>query len=413
MFRQLLPISALLLGAAFLFFAGGINGLILPLRGNHEGFSAFSLGLLGTGWAIGYVAACLVTPKFVAKIGHIRAFSVVSALAALAILASLLLISPQAWVPLRAVSGFCFAAAAMIVESWLSERADVSARGRIFGIYTTVTLAATTMGQMVLPFGDTASFLFFVIGAMFYCLALVPTAVSSSASPNPLAQVNLDLRGLWENSPVAVFAVFMIGISNASFVTLSAVYADRIGLALSDIALFASIPILTGAVVQMPIGYLSDKLDRRKVLLIVVFAATVADLCFITLQPESRLTNMMLVGIFGAAIFGMYPVIVAHANDHAPEGTAIQVSGGLLLIFGIGSITGPIISGLGMAQFGSSGLFMTSFAAHLCIATYTIWRIVKRAAVDVSEKGEFVASPRTILSTPETVAMQVKSIGEL
>jgi MFS family permease len=306
------------------------------------------------------------------------------------------------------VSGFCFAAAAMIVESWLSERADARSRGRVFGVYSMVTLAATTMGQMILPFGDISGFLFFVVGAMFYCLALVPTAMSSSASPNPLVQVNLDLKGLWNNSPIAVFAVFMIGISNASFVTLSAIYADRIGLALSDIALFASIPILTGALIQMPIGYFSDKMDRRKVLLIVVFAAMIADLCFIVFQSESRLTNMILVGIFGAAIFGMYPVIVAHANDHAPEGTAIQVSGGLLLIFGVGSITGPLISGLGMAQFGSSGLFITSLAAHLCIASYTIWRITKRAAVEVSEKSEFVASPRTILSTPETVAMQVK-----
>ena len=410
MIRQLLPISALLLSAAFLFFAGGINGLILPVRGNQEGFSAFSLGLLGTGWAIGYVTGCLLTPRFVSKVGHIRAFSVVAAFAALAILSSLLFVSPQAWIPLRALSGFCFAAAAMIVESWLGERADASSRGRIFGVYTMVTLAATTMGQMALPFGDSAGFLFFVLAAMFYCLALVPTAASSSASPNPLAKVNLDLKGLWKNSPVAFFAVFMIGVSNASFGTLAAVYADRIGMVVTGVALFASIPILTGALVQMPIGYFSDRMDRRKVLLFVVLTGIVADLCFITFQPESRQINMILVGFFGAAIYGMYPLIVAHANDHAPAGTFIQVSGGLLLVYGIGSIIGPLVSGFGMAQFGASGLFMTSLAAHLLIATYTIWRIAQRPPVEDAEKGAFVSSPRTITSTPETAALQTEQI---
>ncbi|MFD2206753.1 MFS transporter [Kiloniella antarctica] len=408
MIRKLLPISALLLGAGFLFFAGGINALILPVRGNMEGFSAFSLGLLGTGWAVGYVTGCVITPRFVAKVGHIRAFSVMAAFAAFAILASLLLISPFAWIPLRAISGFCFAGAAMIVESWLGERADANSRGRVFGIYTMVTLAATTSGQMVLPLGDSAGFLFFVLGAMFYCLALVPTAVSSSASPNPLAKVSLDIKGLWKNSPVAVFAVFMVGISNASFGTLAAVYADRIGLILTSVALFTSIPILTGALVQIPVGHFSDKMDRRKVLLAIALAAILVDLSFILLEPQSQLVNMILIGFFGAAIFSMYPVIVAHANDHASDGNFIQVSGGLLLVFGLGSIIGPLVSGFTMAQIGTSGLFMTSLGAHILIGLYTIWRIAQRAPVAAAEKGTYVSSPPARASTPETAAMQVE-----
>jgi len=406
MVRQLLPISALLLGTAFLFFAGGVNALILPVRGGAEGFSAFTLGLLGTGWAIGYVLGCIFTPKFVSKVGHIRAFSVVSAFASLAILGSLVLVTPYAWIPLRALSGFCFAAAAMIIESWLGERADASSRGRVFGIYTMINLIGTTAGQMVIPFGDASGYLFFVVGAMFYCLALVPTAVSSSASPAPLSSVKLDLRALWRNSPVAVFAVFMVGISNGSFGTLAAVYADKIGLVLTSVALFASVPILSGALIQIPIGYFSDRMDRRRVLLVIALAAVIADICFIVIAPESRLVNLIFVGFFGAAIFGMYPVIVAHANDHAPAGSAIQVSGGLLLVFGVGCIFGPLISGFAMAEFGSSGLFMTSFAAHVLIVLFTIWRIAKSAPVAEADKVAFVAAPLARTTTPETVAMQ-------
>ena len=406
MVRQLLPISALLLGTASLFFAGGVNALILPVRGGAEGFSAFTLGLLGTGWAIGYVLGCIFTPKFVSNIGHIRAFSVVSAFAAIAILGSLVILSPYAWVPLRAISGFCFAAAAMIIESWLGERADASSRGRIFGTYTMINLLGTTAGQMVIPLGDTNGYLFFVVGAMFYCLALVPTAVSSSASPTPLSKVSLDLAGLWRNSPVAVFAVFMVGISNGSFGTLAAVYADRIGLVLTSVALFASIPIMTGALVQIPVGYFSDRMDRRKVLLVIALSAVVADVCFIAIAPESRLLNLMFVGFFGAAIYGMYPVIVAHANDHAPAGSAIQVSGGLLLVFGVGCIVGPLLSGVAMAQFGTSGLFMTSLVAHALIVAFTVLRIKRSAPVAEADKVAFVASPLARTTTPETIAMQ-------
>lgn len=141
MFRSLLPLSALLLGSAFLVFAGGMNGLVLPIRGVAEGFSAASLGLLGTGWAIGYVTGCVATPKLVSRVGHIRSFGVMCAIAAIAVLLSLLLVTPWVWVPVRGVSGFCFAGAAMIVESWLNERTEATSRGKVFGIYTMVNLA--------------------------------------------------------------------------------------------------------------------------------------------------------------------------------------------------------------------------------------------------------------------------------
>ena len=152
---------ALLSGSAFLLFAGGVNALILPVRGEIEGFTAASLGLLGTGWAIGYVAGCLRTPALVAKVGHIRAFGVMCALAAITVLLSLLVMTPWVWVPLRGISGFCFAGAAMIVESWLNERVDAGSRGRVFGVYTMVNLAATTAGQMVVDMRTLESVLFF------------------------------------------------------------------------------------------------------------------------------------------------------------------------------------------------------------------------------------------------------------
>jgi len=407
MVRQILPISALLLGSALLLFAGGMNALILPIRGTQEGFGASALGLLGSGWAVGYVLGCVWMARLVGKVGHIRAFSVTAAFAAVAVLLSLIFLTPWAWIPLRAISGFCFAGAAMIVESWLSERADPASRGKIFGIYTMVNLTASTAGQMVLTLGDTRGFLFFVLPAIFYCLALVPTAMSSTITPRPLASAKLDLRVLWRNSPVAVFAVFCVGISNGAFGTLSAVYADRVGLVLTSVALFASLPVLAGALAQVPIGILSDRVDRRLVLVAVAVLGLATDLAFILLRPEDRAINLGLAALFGAMIYSMYPIIIAHANDHAPEGTFIQVSGGLLMVFGLGSIIGPVVAGFGMSALSEAGLFLTSAGAHGLIVLFTLLRIRKRAPLTEEEKTSFVATPTGRAATPETAVLAV------
>ncbi|OAN80642.1 MFS transporter [Sulfitobacter sp. EhC04] len=389
MIRQFLPVSALLLGSAFLLFAGGINGLILPVRGTIEGFSAVSLGLLGTGWAVGYVSGCIMTPPLVARVGHIRAFGAMAAIAAISMLASAIQITPWAWIVLRGVCGFCFAGAAMIVESWLSEQSSPDTRGRIFGVYTMVNLAASTAGSLMLTVGDPAGFLFFALAAIFYCMALVPTALSSSSTPAPLVTVKLNLAALWRNSPVAVFAVFWVGVSNAAFGTLAAVYAQNVGLVLAAVSFFISIPILAGAIIQMPVGLMSDRMDRRKVLVGVAALALVADLGFILLAPEGRGMNLTLAALLGGSIYAMYPVIVAHANDHAEPGTAIQISGGLLLTFGIGSIIGPTVAGLAMAEVGIRALFLITAVSHGMVILYTLWRISKREAVADADKTSF------------------------
>ena len=403
MVRQLLPISALLLGSFFLLFAGGINSLILPIRGSLEGFPTLSLGLLGTGWAIGYVSGCIFTARLVQRVGHIRAFSVMASFAGVVILAQLLVIAPAPWIALRAAQGFCFAAAAMIVESWLGERTDASNRGRVFGIYTMVNLFASTAGQLMLTLGDPAGYALFVLGAMFYALALIPTAISSSASPQPLVSVRLDLKDLWRKSPVAVFAVFMVGVSNASFGTLAAVYGSQIGLQTATIAIFSSVPILIGAVAQIPVGYLSDRMDRRKVLVGVAAVALLADAAFVALQPEGRVLNLALAGVFGGAIFAMYPILIAHANDTS-EGNYIQTSGGLLLVFGLGSILGPLTAGLAMSGIGARGLFATTALAHVLIIAQAIYRINKRAAPEAEQKTGFRVMANSRTATPQTIA---------
>ena len=410
--RQFFPLTALLLGAAFLFVAGGINALVLPLRGAEEGFSDLALGLLGAGWAIGYVLGCLLVPVLVARVGHIRPFGVMATTASLSILLSLLLIDPIAWTVLRALAGFAFAGAAMIIESWLSEASSPHSRGKVYGVYAMVNLSALTTGQLLLTIEAPTIFFFFVLAAVFYNLALIPTALSSSAAPKPLTKTRLNLRLLWNNSPVAVVAVFLVGFSNGSFATLAAVYGRQIGLDTSAIALFVSMPILAGALAQIPVGYLSDRIDRRFVLIGVAVAALLAELLFILFSTTTPAVAIAIAAVVGGGIYSLYPVIIAHANDYAAPDDYVRTSGGLLLLFGFGSIFGPLVAGLVMSRIGPSGLFVTMLASHLALIGFALLRIRLRATLETEEKTDFVIAPADSSHTPETVAMKVDAISE-
>lgn len=410
---QIVPIAALLIGSALLLLAGGLQGLLLPLRGSFEGFSDSSLGLLGTGWAIGYIGGCLLTPVIVSRVGHIRSFGVFCSLASIVVLLNLVFMTPWAWIPLRALSGFCFAGAAMVVESWLNERANPETRGRIFGIYTMINLGATTAGQMLLTLGDPAGFLFFVVGAMVYSCALLPTALSTAAAPQPLSQVRLDIRSLWRNSPVAVIGVFLVGISNSAFGTLGAVYGRQVGLSVSSIATMMSVALLAGALIQIPIGVLSDRIDRRMVLIGIAVVGCLLGAALTFGGTLSPLAIIALVGAFGGMIYSMYPVIVAHANDHSPPGEFLKTSGGLLLLFGVGSVVGPLLAAVMMTMTRPQGLFAVTSAAHALIIGFSIWRMTQRAPVAQGEKEDFVAMASGVrFSTPETLALDPRAEDE-
>jgi MFS family permease len=240
---------------------------------------------------------------------------------------------------------------------------------------------------------------------MVYSLALLPTAMSATTTPRPLTTVSLNLPNLWRNSPIAVFGVLMVGVSNASFGTLAAVYGARIGLSLSDIALFASIPILAGAAVQVPVGIASDRHDRRRILVGVAALALVADTLFLLGGFTAPLVVMALAALFGATVFSMYPIMVAHANDHAAPGTAIQVSGGLLLAYGVGSIVGPGVAGVAMSEYGPRTLFAVTATAHILLIAFALVRLRYRPPVAPENKVNFQAAPLPRAATPETAAL--------
>jgi MFS family permease len=409
--RNLLPILALLCGTLFLFLGNGLQGLLLPVRGSIEGYSNEVLGLLGTTWASGFVVGCFVAPNVVRRIGHVRAFSSFLALICLNVLLTGLLVDQTAWLILRAITGFCTAGTSMIIESWLNERATSESRGTIFSFYISITLFGVVGGQLMVPFADVSTTTLFMIGGILYSIAALPTTLSKAASPQPLKRARLDLKGLFRNSPISFVGILLIGIANGAYGTLGAVFATRAGLDQSSVAAMVSITIFAGALMQFPAGRLSDRMDRRYVLAGLSAAAALAGLAVTLMRPVGVYDIVVLVAIYGAAANSLYPIAVAHANDFAAPEDFVKVSGGLLLLYGIGTIIGPSLGGPVMSWAGPYALFAVTAAAHILITAYAIFRSRQRAPVPAGDREAYTTSPSANgpLSTPESLSLDPRA----
>ncbi|ODT83370.1 MAG: MFS transporter [Pelagibacterium sp. SCN 64-44] len=405
---SVIKIYALFLGSALLMFGGGLQGLLLSVRGAEEGFSLLSLGLIGTGWSVGFVAGSLTVPLVVRKVGHIRAFSVMAAIGTITILLNLLWVQDIGWILLRALSGFCFAGAAMIVESWLNEVADNRSRGTIFSIYVTINMTASTLGQIAMSVTGTAGYIPFVIGAISFICAVLPTALTSSPQPKPLQSAKLDLGLLYRTSPVAVIAAFSCGMANGAFGTLAPVYGYEQGLDASGIALLFAIAAILGAVAQVPFGRLSDRMDRRVVLIgLSGFAALIGALTAI-INPEAGWGMYVLFAAYGFAANPIYAVAVAHANDFAKDGGFAKIAGGMLLILGLGLAIGPAVASLIMGAWSPVGLFVVTATFHGALAGTAYLRMRVRKSPDAAARAPFQAmSDKQV--TPETFALDPRA----
>ncbi|MBD9627378.1 MFS transporter [Ensifer sp. ENS06] len=407
--KNLLPVAALLLGTLFLFLGNGLQGLLLPVRGTAEGYPTTVLGLIGTSWAAGFVLGCFFAPTVVKRIGHVRAFSVFASLIAIVALMTGILIDPTWWLILRALTGFSTAGTSMIIESWLNERATNESRGVIFSLYIAITLFGVVGGQMMIPFGDTSTTILFMICGILYCVAMLPTLLSKAASPQPLKKVSLDLRGLYRNSPVSFLGILLVGIANGAFGTLGAVFGRQAGLSDSTVAAMMSVAIFAGAVMQLPAGRLSDRIDRRYVLAALAGVGALAGLLIFLVEPTQVWIVLTLIAIYGAAANALYPIAVSHANDFATAEDFVKVSGGLLLLYGIGTIIGPTIGGPVMMAAGPYGLFMITACAHILITAYAIIRSRMRAPVPVSDRDAFSPVNAGTPTTPESLQLSPRA----
>lgn len=384
------PIAALLLSAAILLMGNGLQSTLLPLRAEIEAFSTFNIGVLGSTYYIGFAAGCIWAPRLVRRVGHIRTFTAMVAIASVAPLVHSILPSPILWWLVRAVTGCCLAALYMIIESWLNEKATNENRGVVFSAYTIISLTVVTLGQLMINLSEPDSFILFSLAAILVSLAAVPISLTRASSPAPVQTMKIRIRYLYRLSPVGVIGALLVGAQNGAFWSLGPIFAGRIGLDTFEITLFMSAAVIGGALGVWPLGKLSDRLDRRKVLLAACFSAAVVGLAIRVLYPTLGSGVLILSMLWGMSAFPLYSICAAHLNDHVEEGGFVEASSGFLLTFAAGAIAGPIIVSPFMTLITPYALFGWTAFFQIALAVFIVYRMRIREAVSEARRSSFV-----------------------
>lgn len=398
----IVPIVALLSSVAFLLMGNGLQGTLLPVRANMEGFGAIDIGVLGSCYFVGFIIGCLYGPHLVRRAGHIRAFGAMVAFAACVVLGHALVVESIVWWFLRAGTGFCFAVLYMVIESWLNEKSTNENRGSIFSVYTIVNLTVITLGQLMLMVEDPRNFPLFAIAAILISLAAIPLALTTAQAPTPLVAAKIRVRHLYNLSPVGIVGCLAVGLANGTFWALGPVFAQRDGAGTQDVALFMSVVVVAGAIGQWPLGKLSDHMDRRKVIILSALGAALAGVGLVIVGLAWEDWLLIPAFLFGAFAFPIYALNVAHLNDFIKPGGYVEASGGLLLAFALGAAAGPLIASPIVDRFGTESLFAYTAAIHIALSLFTGYRMLRRAAPPKEEQIAF-ADALNVAQTVSTV----------
>nr|WP_279347118.1 MFS transporter [Govania unica] len=401
--------SALLLGAAFLFTGHGLQSTLVPLWAADAGYSRVTIGLLWSAYAAGQMAGSIYCGRIIAEVGHVRAFAALAAGVAAMTLLYAFAPTPVIWMLLRLTHGFLIAGVYMSVESWLNDRATNELRGLVLSIYSALSLMMIAIGQLMinlLPPGDPR---IFSVAGLAILLAVVPVALTKSRAPRPVSRVSINLRRLWATSRVAMVGSFTAGLTTSAYWGFGPVFGRQEGLTAAELSLYLSVMVMGGATCQWIAGRLSDYVDRRRVAAGVSLGAALCGVAVTFLASYSVSMLLMVSFVFGAFLFSLSSICIAMANDRARPGEFVQISGGLLFIFSSGSVLGAMVASLVMEIFGTGTLYLYTAVVHGLFAVTAISFSMSRAAVPVEEKRGFRQVPTT---SPEAYAIDPRGEDE-
>jgi len=389
MLSLLMSVAALLLGAGLLNAGNGVFTTFLSVRMHLEGFSTEVTGLVMSAYYIGLAVGTLMCDRIINRVGHIRAFAAFVAVVSASVLSAAFFVSPYVWGTMRAVLGFCFAGLFMIVESWLNMRATAQTRGRLFSSYMMVSYLTLGAGQLLLNLRDPSGRDFFLIGVLFYSLAALPVSLTSAASPAPVQTSRFGFGALYRVSPLGVLACIGSGLANSALYGMGPLFARGNGFSLAETSYFMGAAVLSGLVLQYPIGRLSDRYDRRAIIVAVALLTASTSVGLVMLAGKAKLAILGLACLYGGFSFTLYPLAVSHANDFLDAKDAVKAAGGLILAWGAGASFGPVAAASIMGALGPRGLFVFVAAVDILLALFALWRMTRRPSVPAELKGVF------------------------
>lgn len=408
----IVSLAAVMASTALLLGGYGLLTLLAPVRATALGWSDGVIGLLGSMHYAGFILGCLFGPRLILTAGHIRTFTAVLALMTIAVLILPILPEIVFWAGARFVIGAGMAGVYLVVESWLNERAEPSVRGAVISAYVTLSFLSITAGQFLSPFAGAAdgpdAGLGFSMIAILFAAAAVPVALTRSEQPAPIAVPRFEPMRLYRLSPVGLTGVMLNGVIMGTFFSLAPAYALDRGIDGAALPAFTGLGMLAGAAMQVPLGRLSDRVDRRFVLLGLCAATLVVCLALsiATREAIGFYGLFALSVLFGAAAMPIYAIAAAHAFDYAEPERYVQVSAGLLMANGVGACIAPLIAGAGMDALGAGAAFGVPGAAALLFIGFTGLRITRREAMETGDKDDFsiaVSAPVGAVAPPDPI----------
>lgn len=394
--REILASVKSLLGGTAAFMAGNsLLGVLLPLRMEMAGYPVALTGAIMAAYFLGLALGGLRSKRVIFRIGHIRAFAVFAALTAATTLAYAAFFHPAAWLVLRVLNGFCIAGLTAVIESWLNTKSSNETRGRVLSFYMVTFFLATASGQTLINLADAGTPDLFMLAASLTLLSLIPVAMTSLGEPNLSDSRVLNLRVLYSASPVGVVGAGVAGLMVGSFYALGVVFAIKIGLSVSEAALFMSVVVLGGLAFQLPIGVLADRYDRRIVMSGALMAVGIAwGTLAGFIASGLPFVALLIIGVaFGGAMSSVYPLCIAETFDRLERSYYVAASGRLLMVYSIGAAVGPLLASALMSIYGPPSFFLFESTVAILYALFVLVQVSRQPCVPADQQEKYVPLP--------------------
>jgi MFS family permease len=401
MLRSAAASWTLFFGLLLIMAGNGLQMVLLGIRSSDAGFSNVATGLIMAGYYLGLFLGSLGVPHILNNVGHVRVFGAMSAIASAAVLVHAAIIDPYVWTIMRILTGFSFAGMYIVCESWLNDQSTNETRGQMLSLYMIVTMAGIAGGQLIISFGSETGLELFLLASVLVSLAVVPILISVGKAPEFSAPERISLRRIFQISPLAVIGLALNGMSIAMVFGMGAVYGKSIGMSTSEIGYFMTAPVIGALVLQYPVGRLSDRFDRRVVILGVSAMAAGTLLIASQLGIGNFALLLVCMVVFGGFLFPMYSLCIAHANDFLTPSQMVAVASGL--VSGAGAVIGSPLAALSLEYLGVASFFPLLASTQIATAIFVIIRMTRRRAVPSAAQGPFIAIPEASSAVAATL----------
>ena len=400
-----LSLWILMVCVSLLCLGHGLSGSLVSMKANAANFGTDITGFVMSGYSAGLLISAFLTPRLVRSVGHVRAFAGLASTVSTAVLLFPLLVDPLFWFFLRMVAGLCISGLFIVCESWLNATSTNKNRGQMMSIYMIVSYGSLGLGQLLLNVDDGSGFIRFIIISALVSMSLVPLILLPSTAPSVEGARPVSIDEIWKASPLAIVGVFACGLGQSAFFALGTVFGLSKGLPLVYVSIMMALPPIGVIFSQYPIGLISDRFDRRTIIMLLsITAACIAGVALVGGYYISRIMLIGLITAFGVVFLPIYSLVIAHANDHLEREQVLGASAKLVMLYGIGSLVGPIAVGNFMRHIGGQGFLIYMVAVHVLLAGFAFWRGLRRPE-DLKAHGNEVMTASPVSTATSTAAL--------